>query len=379
MSNRPIKKILFYSPVRLMHGGGCERWHLDVVNRYRKDGYEVKVITGDFGNNDLPEAEVRKRLNGISYTEVKTKPVWGGLAKVPNAKAVQELEKAFEWADAVHFIFGFVGQDLLVKRLKRKYGTKVVVGIHAPLFYENRFHNWYVATVSRFLTMPHFDGFMALNPGEYKILKKWRLPNAHFIPSGVDVDKFIAKPKSRNKDKLTFLFAGRFEVQKAPDLAAQGIAEFLQKTEAKDVIFRFIGSGSMESYIKELAANYPEQIDLVGYTTTPVPYFQSCDVFFLPSRQEPFGLVIVEAMATGAPVLTSKAEGPMLMISENKTGWFIDPLDAKQIAAKLAEVYQLWQKNHEVFKGWEKRLRLQAEKYSIDESIKKMQKKFFVE
>ncbi|MDO8472103.1 MAG: glycosyltransferase [bacterium] len=377
MSERKVNKILFYSPVHLMHGGGCERWHIDVTTRLKKAGYEVKIITGDFGNNDLPEVEVRQRLGSISYTEVHTRSAWGGAARVPDKQAEQVLAEAFEWADAVHFIFGFIGQDLLIRRLKRRFGTKVIVGIHAPLFYENRWHNWYVATISRYLTMPSFDGFMALNPGEYQKLKKWRLPHINFIPSGVDVDKFVAKPDQRDPKTLTFLFAGRFEVQKAPDLAAKGIARFLKKSGAEDVCFRFIGSGSMEHYLKELKEKYPKQIDLVGYTTQPVPYFQSCDVFFLPSRQEPFGLVIVEAMATGAPVLASKAEGPVLMISEGKTGWFIDPLDSKTIAARLADVYNLWQKNHQVFLGWQKRLRLQGEKYSIDASVDKMRKTFF--
>jgi len=361
-----------------MHGGGCERWHIDVLNRFKNTyQHQVRLITGDFGGNDLPKSEVKKRLNGIDYQIIKTKKVWGGIARVPNEEGRKIIEEAVKEADAVHFIFGFFGQDSMMKRLKRKYGTKIVAGIHAPLFYENKSHNLYVALYSRFFTMPKFDGFMALNPGEYKILKKWNLPNAHFIPSGVDVNKFVAKSELRKKDTLTFLFAGRYEMQKAPDIAAKAITKFIEKTGAKDVLFNFIGSGSMEKYISEIAEIYPNQVKNIGYSTQPVPFFQACNLFFLPSRQEPFGLVVVEAMATGAPVLASKSEGPTLMVTEGKTGYFFEELTSSSVAKTLTKVYELWKKDSKVFERMKNAMRKQAEKYSIDASVEKMNKRFF--
>jgi len=373
-----MSKLLFYSPVHLMHGGGCERWHMDVLQILKKKhGHEVRLITGDFGGQDIPKAEVDRRLKGVEYTIVKTRKAWGGLARVPDKEAQRVVEEAVEWADAVHFIFGFFGQDSMMKNLKKKYGTKIVAGIHAPIFYENKMHNLYVKYYSRYFTMPHFDGFMALNPGEHKILKNWGFNKAVFIPSGVDVNKFSPKPTARKSGQLSILWAGRFEIQKAPDLAAAGINNFLQKTKGADVKFTFIGSGSMQNYIEDLAKKYPKNIDLVGYTTKPTGYFQATDLFFLPSRQEPFGLVVVEAMATGAPVLASKTEGPTLMIKEGKNGWFFSELTPKGIALLLSEVYAKWQKDEKIFSKMQSTLRESAEKYSIEASVEKMNRKFF--
>jgi UDP-glucose:(heptosyl)LPS alpha-1,3-glucosyltransferase len=77
-------------------------------------------------------------------------------------------------------------------------------------------------------------------------------------------------------------------------------------------------------------------VNYVGSTSEVARYYAAADVFALPTLYEAWGLVIVEAMATGLPVLTSKLAGASVAVQEGVTGNLLDdPRDQTEIAAKL--------------------------------------------
>jgi glycosyltransferase involved in cell wall biosynthesis len=63
--------------------------------------------------------------------------------------------------------------------------------------------------------------------------------------------------------------------------------------------------------------------------------YAACDVFVAPSPAEPFGLVYLEAMACGRPVVGCRAGGAPEIITEGVTGWLVPPDDASGLAAQL--------------------------------------------
>lgn len=66
--------------------------------------------------------------------------------------------------------------------------------------------------------------------------------------------------------------------------------------------------------------------------------YASCDLFFFPSESETFGNVVIEAMASGLPVVAANAGGPSELIKNNKSGFLVEPRKAKKFSKKIIEV-----------------------------------------
>jgi UDP-glucose:(heptosyl)LPS alpha-1,3-glucosyltransferase len=78
------------------------------------------------------------------------------------------------------------------------------------------------------------------------------------------------------------------------------------------------------------------RVQITGSKGDLAPYYAVADTFALPTQYEPWGLVIVEALACGARVLTSRLAGAALAVREGETGELLDnPTDVDEIAAKL--------------------------------------------
>ncbi len=61
----------------------------------------------------------------------------------------------------------------------------------------------------------------------------------------------------------------------------------------------------------------------------------ACDIFVLPAPAEPFGLVIIEAMALGKPVIAAGAGGPLEIVADGETGLLFAPGNAESLAAAM--------------------------------------------
>jgi UDP-glucose:(heptosyl)LPS alpha-1,3-glucosyltransferase len=83
------------------------------------------------------------------------------------------------------------------------------------------------------------------------------------------------------------------------------------------------------------------RVRMVGSQNDIAPFYAAADVFALPTQYEAWGLVIVEALACGTPVLTSRLAGASVAVREGSTGELLDnPCDVAEIAAKLDRLSQ---------------------------------------
>ena len=77
-------------------------------------------------------------------------------------------------------------------------------------------------------------------------------------------------------------------------------------------------------------------VRILGSQNDLSPYYAAADAFALPTQYEAWGLVIVEALACGTPVLTSRLVGAAVTVREGETGALLDnPCDVSEIAEKL--------------------------------------------
>ena len=129
---------------------------------------------------------------------------------------------------------------------------------------------------------------------------------------------------------------GRYAYDKGNDLLLQAWA--IIEKEYPDWMLDIYGNGDKEPYQKqmvELGVN-PQRCHLNGPISDVKKEYLSSSVFVLPSRFEGFGLVIIEAMACGVPVVAFDCEnGPRSIISNGETGFLIPPFDITVFAEKV--------------------------------------------
>lgn len=113
-------------------------------------------------------------------------------------------------------------------------------------------------------------------------------------------------------------------------------------TRFPDVQYVIVGDGDDQPRLSDLA----EKLGVSGHvlfvgpvlsSTLPL-YYRACDVYVMPSRGEGFGLVFIEAMLYGRPVVASTADAGGEPILSERTGTLVDPLDTDALARALCEL-----------------------------------------
>ena len=191
------------------------------------------------------------------------------------------------------------------------------------------------------------------------------------IPNGVDLKMFNPANQSLYRDSLrqkhgisrsepVLMFAGGDWERKGVPY----IVEALSLLTRSDVKLFIVGSGDEKLY-KQLAKpkRLGERIIFVSHSSKLWEYYAASDVFVFPTIYEPFGLVIVEAMASGLPVITSRVAGAADIIIDGVNGLLLrEPSDVSGLAAKIA----LLLSDAELRKSMGERVRETAEKISWD-------------
>ena len=196
------------------------------------------------------------------------------------------------------------------------------------------------------------------------------------VYSGVKCDEFHPKHKDtfRNQirakynlkeEDLVLVFVANEFKRKGLLVLLRAIA-ILKNTNIKLFV---IGKDNRTPYQKEARSlRIYDQVIFVGSTGTLNHYYAASDIFVFPTQYEPFGLVIIEAMAAGLPVIISKIAGAAEIIEDRKDGILIkDVFDVNEIAEHLN--YLIDAKSRDTM---EKLAREKAEKYSWDKVCKEI-------
>jgi phosphatidylinositol alpha-1,6-mannosyltransferase len=111
-----------------------------------------------------------------------------------------------------------------------------------------------------------------------------------------------------------------------------------------DLFYVVIGGGDLQPALEAIARESParDRILFVGKLKLDQlkTYYSRCDVFVMPSRQEGFGIVFVEAMALGKPVIAGAHGGAPEVVCDGETGYLIDSSDYKTLTRRLIQILQ---------------------------------------
>ena len=163
-----------------------------------------------------------------------------------------------------------------------------------------------------------------------------KIKKSFYVPNGINLNEF--KPKPTVKEEKVVLFVGRLRHQKGIEYFIK--ASQLIKKELKEKIkFIVIAAPRLKvpeekKYIKLIKENKIELHFNVSFNKIS-EYYQKADVLILPSVNEAFGLVLLEAMACGVPVIASNVGGVSKVVKNGVVG-FLTPVGDSQLIAEKA-------------------------------------------
>lgn len=174
------------------------------------------------------------------------------------------------------------------------------------------------------------------------------------IPNGVDIERFNpkVKPYDFNLPRPIILCAAALDFWKRQNLAIEAVSKLSKGSLV------LVGSGPQEKNLQKLGKKLlPGRFKILNFTHEEMPkVYTGADLFTFPTvTYESFGIVLLEAMASGLPVVTT--EDPIRKEIAGDAGIFVDPRDPDEYEKALQKAMET---------NWGNKPRAQAEKFSWD-------------
>ena len=139
-------------------------------------------------------------------------------------------------------------------------------------------------------------------------------------------------------DAPLIVCAARLEREKEVGSLVEAMAEVARAHP--DVVCVVAGQGAQKDELQAHieALDLTSVVRLLGFRDDALSLIGAADVFVLPSPAEPFGLVLLEAMALGVPVVATRAGGPIEIVNHEESGLLVPPSDSRALAGAIIEL-----------------------------------------
>ena len=380
-----MKKVLFVVTDRKM--GGVSVVLEDILNNLPKNKYQIDIlILNNEGNRII--GKIDKNIN-IIYGDKFFRALDIPLNYFKNHFNLSLL------INKLHLIFllktGLIRRKLAKKRktiLSKKYDVEVAFKDGFPAIFtavgdtpkkvhflhstykENDPTRRYRKTFQRIYDK--FDNIIAVSNETVDAFNKYygNAEKCVVIKNIIDVKKVKSMAKKLQKlsdKKINFISVGRLAKAKGYDRLFETISKLKNEDLFNDCFLTIVGDGPEKIFLNELKHNLmlDDCVNLAGNQTNPYAFVASADLYISAARVEPFGLVMVEALILGVPVLAVKTSATSVIIDNGKNG-IITNNSTDGLYSALKEILQNKNKINE--------LKSNAKKYDYqktnDETIK---------
>lgn len=332
-------KIGLVSPYDFSHPGGVVN---HITNLYRcltRMGHDVRVIAPtskavtDLGDNFLRIGKPRSLPASESIIRVPISLNLGG-----EIKKVLAQEKF----DILHLHEPFV--PMLCSAVLRFSDTVNVGTFHAADARPGYNFGWPVGRMILHWRRRKLHGRIAVSPPAMKYAIKYVPGEYRIIPNGTDLDHFnpsVSPMEQFCDDKLNILFVSRLEPRKGVDFLLPAYEEVKRRIPESRLIIVGPGTRLRKKYEDWVEEHKLEDVVFVGYASyADLPrYYRTADVFCVPATgRESQGIILIEAMATGRPVVATAIDGYATVVNHGEEGLLVPPRNSGALAEALITV-----------------------------------------
>jgi len=358
--------ITFVHPASLLILRGVERWLLEVSKEMSARDLKATVLTLGVGLEDyLGENEdIKIRLRNVLQSVAEGRGVeWKELRGIrPRFASIKILDRFFKWSgisvpldmelirqlphsDVVYVVSGDAYQALTLLLISILAGARrLVLGIHSRPPYD-RFVR--LRKPFDFLSRTGFlKAVHVVNPVDKLMLEQILKSRVVHIPNGVSCHRF--KPDLGAKRTFQVLFVGALSPDKGIDIFPE-ILLLLKRREIKPKITIVSTGGPLLDPVRKWVETGDGEIELKGFVEDDelAKLYAEATVVLLPSRDEAFGLVALEAQASGTPVICSNTSGFRQTVLDGVTGFIVSRWSAGMFSEAVAKIHQLWLQDKE--------------------------------
>lgn len=307
--------------------GGTMAFFQSFIRQLLDEGHVVDIAT----NEEYSRVPMCYKEWGCTVYQIDTSrsPLSKG-----NLQAIKQIKEIVtkEKYDVVHCHTPIAAMCTRIAcRKARENGTKVFYTAHGFHFYKGApLKNWVLYYPVEMLCAHWTDVLFTMNTEDYALAKKkMKAKRVEYVPGvGIDLSKFscatIDKAEKRKElgipeDATLLLSVGELNENKNHETVIRAIADL-------DVHYIIAGKGGLQEHLQHVIdeLGMTSRVSLLGHRSDVAELYRAADIYILPSFREGLNVSIMEAMASGLPVVCSKIRGNVDLIDENG-GALFDP------------------------------------------------------
>lgn len=253
-------------------------------------------------------------------------------------KLYSEYIKEFGIPDIIH-THNFLYAGVVAEFLKDKYGIKYIITEHSSSFVRNKLSNQKIKSIENIATKAL--KVTAVSSSFNNLLKEYTKTSIDLLSNIVDDFFFQKKFQNKISNDFIFLHIASLDKNKNQELL---IKSFEKIAKLNDNIYLNVGGDgymkkSLESLVKKL--DIEKQVNFLGRISQEKvrDEMMKSDCFVLSSNFETFGVVLIEALACGLPLIATKCGGPEDIVNE-QNGILIDVENQTQLENTMLNMYK---------------------------------------
>ena len=332
-------KIALISPYDFIYPSGVNIHIASLERQFTRMGHDVRIVAPLSGKVSPTSGKFIRIGTPVPI------PLGGTICRVtislrlgPTIKTVLSQENF----DIIHLHEPFM--PMLCTAVLRFSNTATVATFHAfggkPGYKFGR----PISTIMLRRRLHKLDGKIAVSQAAMEFASKHVPGHYNIIPNGIDLELFSpdVSPISEFCDgKLNIVFVGRLEKQKGVDYLIRAYRRVRQEISNARLIIIGPGTRLRGKYEKEVLRSGLKDVIFVGGRSQSElpPYYKAADVFCAPATGlESFGIVLLEAMAVGKPIVATNIEGYNGVLTHGMEGLLVPPKNEKMLAQALVSL-----------------------------------------
>jgi len=368
--------INYYTPSK----GGMETSVINLSRGLEKAGHEVFIFAPEYPNYKDEKKNIFRyksfRFNYGGYFYVIPLPFF--------SREIEDIVKKLK-LDIIHSHQPYsLGSEAL--KFSKKLNIPLVFTYHIK--YEDYAH--YIPLIPKSISKKYIrkittkysnqcDNIIAPSTAIKKMLIDRGIKSPiSIIPSGINIDNFkkdvgqkseIRKKYNIKSNDILLITACRLTEEKNLKFLIRSFAKIKQRYD--DIKFMIVGDGAVKKDLKKMAEEFgiKNNVIFTGLVdrTEIVGLYQASDIFIFASKTETQGLVAVEAMAAGNPVVAIKASGIEDMVKNNEDG-FLTPESEEEFSESVLKIVN----NKNLREKMSAQAKINSERFSIEPWIEKI-------